>query len=173
MLAHRNTKLVISHCGLNSLFEAVRYSVPVLAIPLSGDQMNNAAKVTGHLRMGLTVDIHSMTHESLYRDIRKVLDDERFSENAREVARRLEDQPLSAAAKIRFWVDYVIRHEGAPHLRSGASLLTWYQYLCLDVLLCLLCIIFLAAFLVVIVIWRLVKMICRLYTFVFGKFPNQ
>lgn len=171
LLAHPKTKLVVSHCGLNSVFEAVRYGVPVLAIPLSGDQMNNAAKVTGHLRMGLTVDIHSMTRESLYRDIRTVLGDRRFAENAREVSRRLDDQPLSAAAKIRFWVDYVIRHDGAPHLRSAASQLTWYQYLCLDVLFCLLGVTLLVAVIVALVVWRMIKMMFRLSTFFSEKLP--
>ena len=33
-----------------------------------------------------------------------------------------------------YWTEYVIRHKGAPHLRSGALDLTWYQYLLLDVI---------------------------------------
>lgn len=137
LLAHPKTRLVISHCGLNSVFEAVRYSVPVLAIPLSGDQLNNAAKVTGHLKIGITADIHTMTRDSLFEDIRRMLDDKQFATNAREVAKRLDDQPMSAAARIRFWVEYVIRHKGAPHLRSPANRLSWYQYYCIDVFLCL------------------------------------
>jgi glucuronosyltransferase len=32
-----------------------------------------------------------------------------------------------------FWTEYVIRHKGAPHLRSAAVDLPWYQYLLLDI----------------------------------------
>jgi glucuronosyltransferase len=32
-----------------------------------------------------------------------------------------------------FWTEYVIRHKGAPHLRSAGADLPWYQYLLLDV----------------------------------------
>jgi len=46
LLAHPQTRLFISHCGLNALFEAAHYGVPVLAIPLSADQHNHAAKVS-------------------------------------------------------------------------------------------------------------------------------
>jgi len=37
--------------------------------------------------------------------------------------------PLDTAI---FWTEYVIRHAGAPHLRTAAAELAWYQYLLLD-----------------------------------------
>jgi len=46
LLAHAKTRLFVSHCGLNAVFEAAHYGVPVLAIPLSVDQHNHAAKVS-------------------------------------------------------------------------------------------------------------------------------
>jgi glucuronosyltransferase len=33
-----------------------------------------------------------------------------------------------------FWTEYVIRHKGAPHMRSAVLDLTWYQYFLLDVI---------------------------------------
>jgi glucuronosyltransferase len=58
----------------------------------------------------------------------------RYHENAKRTSRLLADQPFSPADKIRYWVDYVIRHDGAKHLRSESSLrLSWYQYWSLDV----------------------------------------
>jgi glucuronosyltransferase len=33
-----------------------------------------------------------------------------------------------------FWTEYVIRHKGAPHMRSAVLDLTWYQYYLLDVI---------------------------------------
>jgi len=33
-----------------------------------------------------------------------------------------------------YWTEYVIRHKGAPHLRSAVLDLAWYQYLLLDVI---------------------------------------
>lgn len=44
------------------------------------------------------------------------------------------DQPMSPAESVVFWTEYVIRHKGAPHLKSHAFNLTWYQYFMLDVI---------------------------------------
>jgi glucuronosyltransferase len=33
-----------------------------------------------------------------------------------------------------FWTEYVIRHKGAPHMRSAVLDLAWYQYFLLDVI---------------------------------------
>jgi glucuronosyltransferase len=49
----------------------------------------------------------------------------------------LRDQPQTPLDRAVYWTEYVIRHKGAPHLRSAAADLSWYQYLLLDVMLLL------------------------------------
>jgi len=44
------------------------------------------------------------------------------------------DRPMSALNKAVYWLEYVIRHKGAHHLRSAAVELTWYQYYSLDII---------------------------------------
>ena len=43
------------------------------------------------------------------------------------------DEPESPLDRAVWWTEYVIRHNGAKHLRSSALDLAWYQYLLLDV----------------------------------------
>jgi hypothetical protein len=57
-----------------------------------------------------------------------------YTENAQRTARIFRDRPQSALDTAIFWTEYVIRHGGAPHLRSAAVELSWYQYLLLDVI---------------------------------------
>jgi len=72
------------------------------------------------------------------------------------------DQPSTPADRIRFWVDYVVRHGGASHLRSHAALrLSAVQYWSVDVAVFLL----VAATLLVLVVCltlRLAVSVCRL-----------
>ncbi|KAG8295040.1 UDP-glucuronosyltransferase 1-1 [Homalodisca vitripennis] len=41
---------------------------------------------------------------------------------------------MTAADSAVFWVEYVLRHGGAHHLRSAATQLSWYQLALLDIL---------------------------------------
>lgn len=44
----------------------------------------------------------------------------------------MRDQPIPPLDNAIFWTEYVIRHKGAPHFKSAALELTWYQYYMLD-----------------------------------------
>lgn len=50
---------------------------------------------------------------------------------------------MKALDKAVYWVEYVIRHKGAHHLRTAAVELEWYQYYSLDVIVFLISIIML------------------------------
>lgn len=41
---------------------------------------------------------------------------------------------MSPMETAMFWTEYVIRHKGAPHLRSPAVGMPWYHYYLIDVL---------------------------------------
>jgi len=58
----------------------------------------------------------------------------RYRENAQRLSRILRDQPLTPLEQAVYWTEYVIRHKGAPHLRSSVLDLAWYQYFLLDVI---------------------------------------
>jgi len=58
----------------------------------------------------------------------------RYRENAQRLSRIYRDQPLTPLEQAVYWTEYVIRHKGAPHLRSAVLDLAWYQYFLLDVI---------------------------------------
>jgi glucuronosyltransferase len=55
-------------------------------------------------------------------------------QNAQRLSRIFLDQPLTPLEQAVYWKEYVIRHKGAPHLRSAVLDLAWYQYFLLDVI---------------------------------------
>ncbi|KAJ8883309.1 hypothetical protein PR048_015152 [Dryococelus australis] len=57
-----------------------------------------------------------------------------YSENAKRVSALFRDRPMTAIETAVYWVEYVIRHRGAPHMRSAAADMPLYQYLLLDVI---------------------------------------
>lgn len=71
--AHNKTRLLISHAGINSLYEALYYSKPVLAFPLFGDQFDLGRRLTDK-KMGLSLDVHTSTTEEIVGAINELLD---------------------------------------------------------------------------------------------------
>lgn len=46
----------------------------------------------------------------------------------------LQDQLTKPLNRAIYWIEYVIRHKGAHHLKSSSLDLTWYQYYLLDLM---------------------------------------
>ncbi|XP_022185112.2 UDP-glycosyltransferase UGT5 isoform X3 [Nilaparvata lugens] len=133
ILEHPNVKLFISHGGLLGTTEAVHCGVPIIGIPFYGDQAGNIEAVASH-GAGLRLDYNDINEHNLYDKITQILNNPQYAENAKELSKRFRDRPQSPLETAVYWTEYVIRHKGAPHLRSAAVDLTWYQYLLLDVI---------------------------------------
>ena len=133
LLAHPKTRLFVTHCGLNAVFETVRAAVPVVALPLSGDQFYQAAKLADHAKMGVHLDITKITADDLYEAMKNVMQEPEYKRRASIVSAKLLDQPLPVGDKVNYWLNYVVRHKDLRHLRSAGRNLTWFQYYSVDV----------------------------------------
>lgn len=76
ILAHPNVKLFISHGGLGSIMESKYYGVPVLGIPLFGDQAGNVKMAIGE-GWALGLDISELTEEKLLDHLNVILNNSR------------------------------------------------------------------------------------------------
>lgn len=72
ILAHRNVKVFITHGGLLGSTEAIYHGVPVIGIPIFGDQELNMARAT-RAGYGLTVNYRNLTQEALTWALKEVL----------------------------------------------------------------------------------------------------
>lgn len=90
-------------------------------------------------------------------------------QNAKITSKIFKDRPMSPEKSVVYWTEYVIRHKGAPHLKSQALNLAWYQYFLLDIIVVFLIFIFV----VLLIIFKLLKFILKLYTIIFHKVKSN
>ncbi|XP_008470291.1 UDP-glucuronosyltransferase 2B31-like [Diaphorina citri] len=135
IFAHPNMKLFISHGGLLGITEAVYEGIPVLGIPVFGDQWANIKKLES-LKAGKLLPYLEITEETVSDALKIVLSPE-YKENAEDLGTRFRDRPQSPLEVAIYWIEYVIKYNGAYHLQSAAVKLTWYQYYLLDIALVL------------------------------------
>ncbi|XP_061398120.1 UDP-glucosyltransferase 2-like [Musca vetustissima] len=131
ILAEEKVKLFISHGGLLSTFEAVHHGKPMLGIPIFFDQnlnVNNAEK----RGFALKLDVKTLT-PSLFRDsILEMMHNSSYRQKAKEISQRYHDKPMKPLDLAIYWTEYIIRHRGAPHLRSPAQKMNILQSHSLD-----------------------------------------
>ncbi|XP_072036741.1 UDP-glucuronosyltransferase 2A2-like [Amphiura filiformis] len=133
LLGHPQIKAFVYHCGLNGVWEAVYHGVPMVAVPLFADQYDNAQRLVSR-GMAVKVDISTLTSDELAQAIRTVISDPIYKNNATRISAIFRDSPRTPTELAADWVEYVIRHGGAKHLRSAALDLNIFQYLLLDVI---------------------------------------
>lgn len=117
-----------------STIETVYQGVPVLCLPMFGDQEMNShkAEVAGY---GLKLDFQdeNFNAESLKNALDKLLYNPKYSQTVKKLSKVFHDRPLNPMQTAVYWIEYVIRHEGAPHLRVAGVGLSWYKYYMIDV----------------------------------------
>ncbi|XP_066289814.1 UDP-glucuronosyltransferase 2C1-like [Branchiostoma lanceolatum] len=132
LLAHPKTQAFLSHAGLNGAYEALYHGVPMVCLPLFGDQPGSAARVVAK-GLGVKLDFGTVTSDELYQAVRDVLTNNSYRETAARLSRLYRDQPQTAMERAVWWIEHVIKHGGLPHLRARAVELPFYQYYLLDV----------------------------------------
>ncbi|XP_031136736.1 UDP glucuronosyltransferase 5 family, polypeptide D1 [Sander lucioperca] len=137
LLGHPQTKVFVAHGGTNGVQEAIYHGVPVLGIPLFFDQYDNLLRLQER-GAGKIIQLADVNGHSFEQGINEVLYHDSYRQNMQRLSRLHRDQPMAPMDQAIFWVEYVMRHKGAPHLRTEAYKMPWYAYYCVDVLLLLL-----------------------------------
>uniref|UniRef100_A0A6A7G7A9 UDP-glucuronosyltransferase 2B16-like n=1 Tax=Hirondellea gigas TaxID=1518452 RepID=A0A6A7G7A9_9CRUS len=116
ILGHPDTRAFISHCSLPAIHEAAYHGVPVLGIPVALDQHRNAARLV-EKGLGTVIDWRYATNDSIVNAVVSLLRDQTYSENMKQVSRLIKDQKESPADRAAWWIEHVIRQNGAPHMQ--------------------------------------------------------
>ncbi|CAK1547648.1 unnamed protein product [Leptosia nina] len=158
LLKHPKVKIFITQGGLQSTDEAIDAAVPLIGIPMLGDQWYNVEKYVRH-DIGLQLDINHITEDSFRNAIERVIDDKRYKENIIRLRSIMREYPIEPKKLAVWWIEHVLKH-GGKHLRSPATGLTFFEYYEVPLLLTMLGISILvvaAIVFTILIVWRQLK----------------
>lgn len=159
VLAHRNVKLFVSHCGKGGISEARYHGVPILGIPIFGDQPNNLVEIVAE---GWAVSLlyTDFTEDTFEAALNEALYNSTYSNVAQTASQLYRDRPQHPLDTAVYWSEYVMRHKGAKHMQSQAVEQTWFEYHSVDVIATLVVLAW-VLFKITVFVWRRIwRLVC-------------
>ncbi|XKL68000.1 hypothetical protein PGB90_003491 [Kerria lacca] len=128
ILEHKNVKAFVSHCGLLGTLEAIHTVTPIIGIPFIFDQFQNI-KILVDRGVAIHIDYETMNRNILLDSINRIINNTEYRNNMKELSKIFKDRPMSPLDTALYWIEYVLRHKGAKHMRSESANIPLYQYL--------------------------------------------
>ena len=134
LLGHPNTRVFVTHCGNNGQHEAVYHAVPMVGLPLCGEQHHNAFRIMDK-GFGLSLipgGLRNFSPSELFQAIVEVASNPKYKTAILEASAIMKDSPMDPVATCTYHLEHILKH-GASHL--GSRGIPWYQFSMLDILL--------------------------------------
>ncbi|XP_059834801.1 UDP-glucuronosyltransferase 1A1-like [Hypanus sabinus] len=132
LLSHPKTRALITHGGENGLYEAIYHGVPVVGIPIFFDQYDNLLRLKTR-GAAVMLELAHIKSDDIFHAVKTVIENPSYAENMKRLSALHRDVPVRPMELAAFWIEYTIRHRGAPHFRAAGNDLPFYQYHLLDV----------------------------------------
>lgn len=101
--------------------------------PIGGDQLPNAKQINSQ-GWAVVLEYDYLNETALTAGIHEILTNSTYKLNAQKRSQLFRDRPMSPLQTAVYWVEYVIRHNGAKHMQSPAVNLNFFQQNSLDIL---------------------------------------
>ncbi|XP_022349267.1 UDP-glucuronosyltransferase 3A2-like isoform X4 [Enhydra lutris kenyoni] len=137
LLAHPRIRLFVTHGGLNSIMEAIQHGVPMVGIPVLGEQAENLIRVEAK-KFGVSIQLKQVKAETLALKIKEVIEDKRYKSAAVAASIIRRSHPLTPTQRLVGWINHILQTGGAAHLKPHGLQQPWHEQYLLDVFLFLL-----------------------------------
>ncbi len=156
LLGHPKTRLFVAHGGTNGLQEAIYHGVPLVGLPLMFDQQDNFFRMKAR-GVAKVLDIATVNKDNFLEALKEVLYEPSYRDKMTTLSYLHRDQPMKPLDRAIFWIEFVMRHKGAKHLRTESYKMSKIEYHSIDVVAFLLAV----ALLILIIFITAVKFLWR------------
>lgn len=132
VLAHPNIRLFMYQGGLQSTEETIENGVCVIGFPVFADQHYNIKQLEDY-GTGKKLILTDVKEDELRETIFEVIQNSSYKNNMLKLRDLLHDLPYDPLDNAIWWIEHVIRHKGARHLRNKSRDMPWYKTQLLDI----------------------------------------
>lgn len=113
--------------------EAIYFAVPMVGMPIFIDQGDALIKMKEKgIAVGFNKD--TATSDQIYELISEVLSNSTYKTNIEKLSHLMRDVSEPPLDRVLNFIEYIMRHKGAEHLKLSSRHLSYIQYFSLDVL---------------------------------------
>ncbi|ADB84367.1 ecdysteroid UDP-glucosyltransferase [Apocheima cinerarium nucleopolyhedrovirus] len=123
LLHHNNVKAFVTQGGVQSTDEAIESLVPLVGIPMMGDQAFNTNKYID-LGIGRVVDTLTVDSNEMAKVINDVATNNVYRQNLKELRHLIHNQPMTSEHKAIWYTEHVIKSTVNKNRRMAFDLKT-------------------------------------------------
>ncbi|AIE47754.1 egt [Peridroma alphabaculovirus] len=128
LLHHPHLRAFVTQGGVQSTDEAIDALVPLVGMPMMGDQAFNANKYT-ELGIGLVVDTISVTSNQLVDAITEAVENSKYRKRLTALRHLINHQPITPLHKAVWYTEHVIANRNTTTmLRTKAANVNYSDY---------------------------------------------
>lgn len=157
VMNHPNVKGYFGHGGLLGLSEGVYVGLPMILMPMFGDQFHNSAAVKTR-GAAVVIEYNNLSEQTLRHAVDEIFNNTSYRENAQKLSKAYRDRPAPPMETAVWWTEYIARGNGRPYFRSDGADLPWYKSYFIDVALVLIII----STVFIYILFRLIKLLLSL-----------
>uniref|UniRef100_A0A0K0DTD6 UDP-glucuronosyltransferase n=1 Tax=Strongyloides stercoralis TaxID=6248 RepID=A0A0K0DTD6_STRER len=159
--------LFITHGGLNSFSEAAHYGIPLIVIPLFGDQPRNG-KIIEKLGFGKILLKQNLKNPKIIKkSIEVMLDDNNiFKQKAQKIKEMIKERPYNQTNVFVKHIEFAAKFKKLPNLNMEGDKMSIFQYALIDVILFFI-------FIVIIILSIIFYGLYKLYKFMVKKLSTK
>lgn len=135
LLADPRLNLFVTHGGMNSLLEAAKFGVPMLDIPLFGDQSKNA-KTVEELKLGRSISKYDFDkdYDKLKNVFNDLMNNKIYLDTSKKISLMMAQRPYDPKTLFLKYVEFAAKFGRIDHFTIPGADIPYWKFLYIDVM---------------------------------------
>uniref|UniRef100_A0AC34FG48 Glucuronosyltransferase n=1 Tax=Panagrolaimus sp. ES5 TaxID=591445 RepID=A0AC34FG48_9BILA len=133
ILDHPRLLAFITHGGMNSVMEGSTKGIPMICIPVFGDQTRNSLLLESK-GTGIMLDKSKITKEKVVAAIKEIVNNESYRKNAQQLSQMVKAKPFSPAEKLVKYSEFAAQFGDTGTLQTQGRYQSFFVLYSIDVI---------------------------------------